>query len=212
MATQPYLQVDQLLGESNYRHWKFIVTTFLRCKRCDEFLTTSIPPPDDPVDRAVWRDKKAMAMSTLVDSIHPSMLDRLEGAGWDIADRDPFHLWTAIPQVLQKMPAGAVMDLTREFGTIESGDFPTLHAFLARALTLKRHLCELAGGDTPIFTYFLLNGIRKQYPALYEKHAAMGAVDWTAVVLDICHKANAQEFSNSSLAAVQGLGFEKRRV
>ncbi|CRK22048.1 hypothetical protein BN1708_013281 [Verticillium longisporum] len=148
-------------------------------------------------------------MSTLVASIHPSLFDRLEGAGWDIADRDPFNLWNAVTQVVQKISADAIMDLTREFGTIESSDFPTLHAFLARAQTLKRRLCELAGGDTPIFTYNLLNGIRKQYPALWEKHAAMVAVDWDAVVRDISYKANAQESCNSSLAAVQGLGFEK---
>ncbi|KAG7150683.1 hypothetical protein HYQ46_000375 [Verticillium longisporum] len=101
MTTQPYHQVERLLGKSNYRSWKLSVIAFLECGRCDEFLSASIPPPADVADREVWRDKKAIAMSTLVASIHSSLFDRIEGTGWDIADRDPFNLWNAVTQVVQ---------------------------------------------------------------------------------------------------------------
>ncbi|RBQ91095.1 hypothetical protein VDGD_20473 [Verticillium dahliae] len=101
MATQLYYQGERLLGKSNYRSWKLSVIAFLERAHCDEFLSASIPPPADAADREVWRDKKAVAMSTLGVSIHSSLYDRIEATGWDMADRDPFNLWSAVSQVFQ---------------------------------------------------------------------------------------------------------------
>ncbi|RBQ97733.1 hypothetical protein VDGD_00288 [Verticillium dahliae] len=203
---QLYTQIDRLVGESNLRSWQFNIINLLERERCLQFLYLSIPPPVDPEALEVWEEKKAAAMSTLSTNIDPSLLDRLKGGGWDMRDQDPHKLWDAINRTIPRVSLDAVMDLTREFCRIETGDFPTLYAYLARAQTLRRRLLEIHGVDTPMFVHMLLNGIRDQYPALFEKHATMKVCDWHDVVADITYKANGQESAFNSMTAVQGTG------
>ncbi|KAM0275809.1 hypothetical protein ACHAQH_007390 [Verticillium albo-atrum] len=181
MASSNAYNVPVLVGESNFRAWQLNVTIACEQEDVEEFLANPISAPADAAQRKLWKARRATAMRLLVNSIDPVLLDRLEGAGWDIADRDPHSLWNAVLHVIPKVSEDAVCDLVREIGTLESGDFPTLHAFLARAQTLKRRLCELTGGDSRLYTYLLLNGIRKQCPALFEKHAATTNVQWNDV-------------------------------
>ncbi|KAM0282359.1 hypothetical protein ACHAQH_003038 [Verticillium albo-atrum] len=62
----------------------------------EEFLANPVPAPAavtaDAAPQKLWKARRATAMRLLVNSIDPVLLDRLEGASWDIADRDPYSL------------------------------------------------------------------------------------------------------------------------
>ncbi|KAG7293384.1 hypothetical protein NEMBOFW57_003434 [Staphylotrichum longicolle] len=194
-----------LSGEHDKENWKAMLELSLARDGLYRYVEDVVPQPEDEAGRQMWKTDRQDIVELMMASVQDHrLLERIRCLGWSPAHSGPKATYRTILDALGnrydreielvQLLNGLQADEDQPIDKHPEDYFYALDRLYKKARARHRHIHY-----HPISLSYFLEGIRGQFPRVYDRHAAKvddGSFTWNALFRDITQDAMLHRFGH----------------
>ena len=163
--------IDKIHKQEEFPVWNDKLITALYHEDLDKYILTDVPEPEDDVAKAQWRTDRADVDRYIQMHVPGNKVwSVIRGMGWKARDVDPKRTYDFVTRFFEKGAMDANVLMAQELANIHRSSFDKMEAFQSRVNYLRDRLnATRFKMHDEAFMWFVLKGIVKEYPDMYNR-------------------------------------------